>query len=161
MYNIINNQAYRINLDKNRMQRSPKAKNQKLYKLQEKIMELHDEVINICNGKKGQLRSLVAGRYNFSSRAVIAQNPQLRIDQVTLPYTMLCIMLQPRIINTLNRMYNMSYSEANNICQRALANKDDRVAEIIDTIIRSDPSGEGIPVIINRNPTISYGLWLD
>lgn len=61
IYNIMNNHVYRINLDKTRMQRLPKRKNQLLYKLQMKFMELHQEIINICSGKKGQLRSLVAG----------------------------------------------------------------------------------------------------
>lgn len=85
-------------------------------------------------------------RYNFSARAVIAQDPSLRIDQVTLPYTMLCIMLQPQIINILNRLYNMSYSEAYNVCIRATAKKDERVAKIIDTIIKNS-TPEGLPVI--------------
>lgn len=61
IYNIINNHAYRINLEKTRMQRNPKKKNQLLYRLQMKLMELHSEIIAICSGKKGQLRSLVAG----------------------------------------------------------------------------------------------------
>lgn len=95
-------------------------------------------------------------RYNFSSRAVIAQNSQLRIDQVTLPYTMLVIMLQPQIINILNRLYNMSYSDAYNLVFKATAKKDERIASIIDTIIKNS-TPEGLPVIINRNPTISYG----
>jgi hypothetical protein len=36
---------------------------------------------------------------------------------------------------------------------RALASKDERIAEIIDTIIKSEP--EGLPCIINRNPTMT------
>jgi hypothetical protein len=156
IYNVINIQAHRINADKTRMQRNPKKKNQMLYKLQMKFMELHSEIIAICSGKKGQLRSLVAGRYNFSGRAVISQKPSLRIDQVILPYTMLVIMLQPQIINILNRLYNMSYSEAYNVVYRAIATKDERVATILDTIIKNS-TPEGLPVIINRNPTIAYG----
>jgi DNA-directed RNA polymerase beta' subunit len=85
-------------------------------------------------------------RYNFSGRAVISQKPSLRIDQVTLPYTMLVIMLQPQIINILNRLYNMSYSEAYDVVYRATATKDDRVASIIDTIIKNS-TPEGLPVI--------------
>lgn len=61
IYNMINKHVHRINADKTRMQRDPKKKNQMLYKLQMKFMELHDEIIAICSGKKGQLRSLVAG----------------------------------------------------------------------------------------------------
>ena len=49
----------------------------------------------------------------------------------------------------------MAPSEANNIWSKALAKKDDRIAEIIDMIIKAN--GEGIPCILNRNPTINYG----
>lgn len=62
IYNIINKHVYKINLEKTRMQRLVKRKNQSLYRLQMKIMELYAEIIAICSGKKGQLRSLVAGK---------------------------------------------------------------------------------------------------
>ena len=52
----------------------------------------------------------------------------------------------------------MSPSDAYDIWQRSVATKNERVAEIIDTIIKSEP--EGLPVIINRNPTINYGSIL-
>ena len=71
-----------------------------------------------------------------------------------MPYKALVIMLQPQIINILNRLYNMSYSEAYNLCYKALANKDERVASIIRTIIKNS-TPEGLPVVINRNPTIN------
>lgn len=96
-------------------------------------------------------------RYNYACRAVIAQDPTLRIDQVKLPYTELVICLQQQIINILIRSYNISPSEAYDRWKNAIANYDDRVGEIINMIIRSQPNG-GIPVIINRNPTINYGL---
>lgn len=159
IYNIINKQAHRINREKTRMQRNPKSKNQYLYKLQMKFIELYDEVVKICNGKKGQLRSLVAGRYNFSARAVIVQNPQLRIDQIRLPYSMLMIILCPQIINIITRLYSMSYSEAYNMWYKAKAKKDPRIAEIIMSII-TNSTPEGLPIILNRNPTISYGSIL-
>lgn len=159
IYNVINKQAHRINSEKTRMQRNPKLKNQYLYRLQMKFIELRDEIVNICNGKKGQLRSLVAGRYNFSARAVIVQNPQLRIDQIKLPYTMLVIILQPQIINLLTRIYNIGYDEAYNIWYRAKATRNDRVADIITSIINNS-TPDGYPVIFNRNPTISYGSIL-
>jgi hypothetical protein len=61
-------------------------------------------------------------------------------------------MLQQRIINILIRSYNMTPSEANDIWNKALAKKDERVAEIIDMIIKANP--EGLPCILNRNPKI-------
>ena len=66
---------------------------------------------------------------------------------------MLVKCLQQRIINILMRTYNISTSDAYDIWSRAVATKDERVCEILDAIIRSEP--EGLPCIINRNPTIS------
>ena len=62
MYNMINTHVHRINNDKRKMNRDPKIKNSELYEVQIKYMELVDEVMDILNGKKGQLRSLVGGQ---------------------------------------------------------------------------------------------------
>lgn len=97
-------------------------------------------------------------RYNFSCRAVIRQDATLRIDQVKLPYVELVKCLQQRIINILIRSYNCSPAEAYDKWSRAVATKDERIGEIIMAIIHSEP--EGLPVIINRNPTINYGSIL-
>ena len=155
IYNMINKHIHSINNDKRKINQNPTIKNAELFKVQMKVMELTEEIMNILSGKKGQLRMLVGGRYNFSCRAVIRQSSTLRIDQVLLPYVELVKCLQQRIINILVRSYNISPSDAYDIWTKAIAKKDDRVAEIIDTIIHSEP--EGLPVIINRNPTINYG----
>lgn len=97
-------------------------------------------------------------RYNFACRAVIAQDPTLRIDQVKLPYTELVICLQELIENILMRSYNMSPSEAYDKWKNAIATYDDRIGEIINMIIKATPNG--LPVVINRNPTINYGSIL-
>ncbi|MBR6289195.1 MAG: hypothetical protein IKR19_07670 [Acholeplasmatales bacterium] len=64
--------------------------------------------------------------------------------------------MQQQIINILVRNYNISPNDAYIIWNKALAKKDERVAEILTTLIHSNP--EGLPVLINRNPTINYGL---
>lgn len=97
-------------------------------------------------------------RYNFACRAVIAQDPTLRIDQVKLPYTELVICLLELIENILMRSYNMSPSEAYDKWKNAIATYDDRIGEIINMIIKATPNG--LPVVINRNPTINYGSIL-
>lgn len=155
IYNMINRHVHKINKNTRRMDNDVKIKNSELFNVQMKYMELINEVMDILNGKKGQLRNLISGRFNYSSRSVIRQDATLRVDQVKLPYVTLVKCLQQRIINILVRNYNITPSEANDIWYRALSKKDDRIAEIISTIIRA--SGEGIPVLINRNPTISYG----
>jgi hypothetical protein len=50
------------------------------------------------------------------------------------------------------RNYNISPSDAYDKWYKAIAKKDDRIAEIIDNLIKASP--EGLPVLINRNPTI-------
>ena len=152
---MINKFVHEINKDKTRMDNKKKLKNDLLFKLQDEYMKLYKEIEDILSGKKGKLRSLVGGRFNFSSRAVIVQNPELRIDQVTLPYTELVITQQQKIINILHRTYNISFNEAYKIWEKAMVKKDERVAEIINALIKSHPGG--LPILLNRNPSIAYG----
>ena len=151
-FNMMVRQAQLINKNKRQIDRHPRQKNLQLFRLQMKYMVLYDEVVDILNGKKGELRNLVSGRFNFSSRAVIKQNPNLRIDQVELPYTELVIAEQQRIINILHRTLNISYQEAYDKWFNAVGKIDPTIVNILNDLIKS--SGEGIPVIINRNPTI-------
>lgn len=128
-----------------------------LYDLQIKYNKLYTLIDSILQGKKGALRSLLAGRYNFSSRCVIVANPKLRIDQVKLPYKCLVELLQQRIVNIIQKTYNKSYSEAYDIWYHANIKEDPMVRNIIQTIINNSCDGKGLPMIINRNPTITYG----
>lgn len=150
LYNIINKHVYSINNTKRKIDQSITHKNQELYKVQMKFMELVNLELDLMSGKKGQIRSLLGGRYNFSSRCVIRQDANLRVDQVILPYTELVICLQQRIINILIRTYNISPSDAYTIWSNAKAKRDPRICEILDALIKSTP--EGLPCIINRNP---------
>ena len=97
-------------------------------------------------------------RYNFSCRSVIRQDATLRVDQVKLPYVELVKCLQQPIINILVRNYNISPSEAYDWWYKSITKKDERIAQILDNLIHANP--EGLPVLINRNPTINYGSIL-
>lgn len=154
MYTMMNKFVTKINENKTKMQREPKIKNQQLFNLQKKYMELYDELENILSGKKGDFRCLLGGRYNFSSRNVIVQNPDLRIDEITLPAVALTIMLEQRIKNILCRMYNMSPTEANDEWYKATIKPTKKINGIIQTIIDDFKSKgmKGIPILINRNP---------
>jgi hypothetical protein len=145
MYNLINNLAGLINKEDTAMSNKKKPKNELLFDIQMKIQELYQEIINILSGKKGELRQLIGGRFSFSERSVIVQDPNLRIDQIKLPYIALCIMLQQKICNILSRTYNIGESEAYNIWFKAVTNPSERVRDIINSIIHHDP--EGLPVI--------------
>ena len=154
MYTMMNKLVTVINKNATKIQREPKIKNQQLFNLQKKFMELYTELENILSGKKGDFRCLLGGRYNFSSRNVIVQNPNLRIDEVTLPVVALTVMLEQRIKNILCRMYGMTPTEANDIWYKATITPNKKVNAIIQSII-DDCKRKGMPglaVIINRNP---------
>ena len=80
MYNLINKHVHIINKNRRNMDKDIKIKNSELFKVQMKYMELTNEIFDILNGKKGQLRSLAGARYNYSSRAVIRQDASLRVN---------------------------------------------------------------------------------
>jgi DNA-directed RNA polymerase beta' subunit len=158
IYNMMNSIVHSINKKNTRFDRNKEQKDQNLYKLQMKYMELYNEIISILEGKRGIFRNLVSGRYNFTGRSVIIQDPDLEIDQVILPYYELVIVLEQRIINIIRRSYNVSYDEAYGIWYRASLKIDPRVKEIIQSIIDNSNNGRGIAVLVNRNPTLGYGL---
>lgn len=82
----------------------------------------------------------------------------LRSSQVRLPYKALVEMLQQVIINILHKSYGISYDAAWKIWYKAKIQKDSRVYNIIDGLIKD--SGVGLPIFINRPPTIQYGSTL-
>jgi hypothetical protein len=137
--------------------RNKKPKNQLLFDLQMKQMSLYEELVKIVSGKKGSFRAAFGGRCNFTGRNVIIQNASLDIDQITLSYYSLVELLQQRLINILKKCYNMTYSDAYRMWYMANLVPDPNVIRIINTLIKSSPYGLGLPVLINRNPTIAFG----
>lgn len=93
---------------------------------------------------------------NFTARSVIAPGPDLRIDEVWLSYPCLCGLLQQRIINILHKSYFMKYNDAYKLLNESMHQENPIIRQIIEGIIQS--SDRGIPLLINRNPTISYGV---
>lgn len=158
IYNMLSKLVTEINDDKLRHNREKKPKMKLLFDTQIKWNELYKEIDNILSGKKGNVRLLAGGKMNFSSRNVITQNPKLRIDQVTLPYWCLVDILQQQIINILVKTYNMSYNDAYYKWYTANIEPDKTIIQIIRGIMYSND--QGLPVIINRNPSISRGSLL-
>lgn len=128
-----------------------------LYDLQIKYNKLSKSMEAILEKKKGDFRKLISGRLNFSSRCVITAGDDLRIDEIRLPYECLVELLQQQIVNILQKVYNFNYSDAYNIWYKANIERSEMVVEIIKSIINASGDGRGIPMLINRNPTIAYG----
>lgn len=157
-YNNIARNVSIVNDDSIEIYRKIKTKNDILYDIQMSIEEVYNVIINDMRGKKGAVRSVMAGRCNFTSRAVIKPDEKLQIDEIKLPYAALVILLEQTIINFLVKSLSLSYTEAYKRWFKSQIVKDTFVLNIIQNIIDSKP--RGIPFIINRNPSINYGSLL-
>ena len=160
IYIMINKYKSKINNETLKIFRQPKPKLQLLYDMQVKVNELYASIEAILSGKKGALRTLIGGRYNFTSRDVIVADPSLRIDEVSLPYSALCVLLQQQIINILVKSHSMSYSYAYDFWYKSCIVENNTIKEIIWSLIRNNKTGRGLPLLINRNPTISFSSIL-
>lgn len=147
-YQILAKLVSQVNNDKLKMFRKKKPKNELLFDTQVQFNKLYSEQIKIMESKRGELRQNFGGRFNFSSRCVIAQEPQLEIDSIRLPYFALVELLKPTIINILKKSYSITYSNAYKIWYKAQISKDQRIWDIIDQYIKDKGY---IPTIINRN----------
>lgn len=155
-FNMLATLVYKCNDDTLRMNQKKKEKLQLLYDIQYQLNAVYEELKNILSKKKGDFRSAIGGRYSFSSRSVIRQDVSLKADQIKLPFNGLCELLQQVIINILVRTYGFSYAEAYKKWYKCQVTGWDQVIyDIIDGLIKA--SDGGLPVLINRNPTISYG----
>lgn len=154
-YNILAKLASELNRNKLGMNRKKKPKEQILFEMQKGYNEIYKDLEENLAHKKGVIRQLFGGRYNFSARSVIVPGPDLRIDQVRLPYHALVELLQQTLINLIHKTYGYTYSQSYKMWYKAQLKFDQRVYDLIEVLIKE--SGEGIPVIINRNPSINYG----
>ena len=98
------------------------------------------------------IRSALGGRYAFSSRSVIRQDPYLKADEIKLPFQGLLELYQQVIINILVKTQNISYSTAYKRWYKAqVKGFDQTIYDILDGLIKD--SG-GLAILINRNPEI-------
>lgn len=129
-----------------------------LHNIQTIFMDLYDMILNTMKGKKGEFRNIFGGRYNFTARAIIKPRPS-RVDEIELPFVALLELLQQTIVNTLVKTGIYTPNQAYMVWLKASTSEESlekrTVVNIINDIIRT--SERGIPVILNRNPTIEFG----
>lgn len=159
MFNIMNTNVTCLNKREIGLQTNIEVVEAQLLHIQMTYEKLYKYILNILTGKKGNIRQLFAGRYNFTGRCVITPNNKLQIDEVKMPYKTLLVYLEPRIINVLVKT-GYSYEAAAEKVYRAKLKADPYIADIINSFIKQHPSGRGIPVMINRNPSLKLGNLL-
>lgn len=155
-YYIISKNVYTLN--KTTYDRTNERAARSLYNIQTEYDNLYDTIIATLAQKHGEFRGLFGGRYNFTARAVIKPRPS-RIDEIELPYAALTELLKFDIINVMEKSYNISPNKALMLWETANSSPESNergiVKNIINNIIKN--SGRGIPVLLNRNPTIEFG----
>lgn len=151
-FNILAKLAATVNKDNLSLYKNNKYQNRLLWDMQNHITRLTEEIINILSGKKGVMRSTISGRAAFTARTVIVPNPKLKMDEITLPYFALCILLEQVLINIIQKSYNCTYAYAYKVWYHATLKVDERILQIINGLIKSGK----INVLINRNPSLFY-----
>ena len=138
-----------------------KYKSSLLWDLQDRYNRLYKIIEKILSSKRGTIRMLIGVRCDFTSRLVITPDPTLHTDEIKVSYFSLVELLQQTIINVLAKTFNLPYADAYNQWFRAQLVIDPQVVMIINNLIeRGTKFGRGIPIVINRNPTINYGSVL-
>ena len=155
-FNILAKLVHECNNDSLHINKKIKERLTLLYDIQYNLNRIYLKIIDIMAKKKGDIRASIGGRYSFSSRSVIVQDVDLKADEVRLPFHGLCELMQQLIINILVRSYHFTYADAYKKWYKAQINGYDKIVyDIIDGLIKDTTNG--LPVLINRNPTIAYG----
>lgn len=149
LYNVIAGLAAKINKSKIFSRGRNKPTNQIIYDIQMKYMEIYADLEKIISQKKGYVRALNGGRYNFTARNVIIPDPDLGIDEIILPYATLIELMSLLIINILSKTY--SPAESYRIWDEARIEYNPMIADLIQSIIDSQYEG----IVLNRNPSIT------
>ena len=103
--------------------------------------------------------NLLGSRINFSSRCVIVPLiGRYRTNDIIIPYLCFLELYKFEIINLLSKMDKITISEANERWMIATRHFDKRIYLVMKYMIKH--SKDGLSVILNRNPTISYGSML-
>ena len=114
------------------------------------VLKLYDFVLKRMSKKSGLIRSNILGkRVDFSGRAVISPNPELKIDECGIPYWMILEILKPNIIAyMINRHICKRYNQASKIIDECLRSKDESLLEIVSDFCN------GKICVLNRQPTL-------
>lgn len=127
-----------------------------LYQVQMRANELWALNFSLIDGKHGWTRAnVLGGEFNYSGRSVIVLDPTLKIDEVDMPYKAFIEQYKGTIIKRIIRDRGWTITKASNY----VASKfmyDDYIYKIMCDIIKEEQP----KIILNRNPTITFGSIL-
>lgn len=127
-----------------------------LYQAQMRANELWSLNFSLIDGKHGWTRAnVLGGEFNYSGRAVIVLDPTLKIDEVDMPYKAFIEQFKGSIIKRIIRDKGWTITKATNFVASKFT-YDPYVYKIMCDVINEEHSH----IILNRNPTITFGSIL-
>lgn len=127
-----------------------------LYQAQTRINQLWANNFELIDGKKGWIRAAcIGGEWNHSGRCVIVLDPTLKINQVDMPYKAFIEQFKGTILKYIIRDKGWTITKATNYLASKF-NFDPYVYSIMERIIAEETP----QIILNRNPTITFGSIL-
>lgn len=126
--------------------------------LQAEYMLLNEDIMEKIKSKAGIIRNQICGtRVNFSARNIISPaKAGYSIDEIVLPYLTFLELYKFEIIGILKNTENISFKKAEDEWFAASLQMNEKVYKIMQKIIADNEVG----ILLNRNPTISYGSIL-
>lgn len=126
--------------------------------IQAEFMLLSEEILEAIKSKSGIIRNQICGtRINFSARNIISPaRAGYKIDEIVLPYLTFLELYKFEIINVLRQTERIGIKLAEKEWHKATLSFDEKIWKIMKKMIRDNEVG----VLLNRNPTISYGSIL-
>ncbi len=126
--------------------------------VQAEYFQLSTKIMDNIKSKGGLIRNQIMGtRVNFSARNIISPaKAGYKIDEIVLPYLTFLYLYKLELVNIISRVKNVNLSEAESIWHRSTLKIDTEVYKIMKKMIVDEEIG----ILLNRNPTISYGSIL-
>lgn len=135
-----------------------------LASIQKEILNAYNIIFNDLPDKNGLIyASILGGRYNFSARNIIVPDSGvlLRSDECIVGYSTFLELCRFEIVNVYIKKHNVTPYQANLAWKRATNYFDVDIYKIMKHIIALYKKHYvGVPVLLNRNPSINYGSFI-
>jgi len=123
--------------------------------LQRYVYNFYDYIFSKFSKKTGLIRGSILGkRIDFSARAVIAPDPELNLDECSLPYVMVLELFKLFIVNRLLEIKNFKdqkfirYDPAIDYVNECIKMNNPELLEIAEEIVKNKTA------MLNRQPTL-------
>lgn len=138
---------------------SDRAFNSGIFRVYQNMMSYYADIqVKHLSGKTGLPRKhLFGARHHFSARALISPIAgEHCLDEIHLSWECSVNLFRPHIIGRLMHEFGMTPRDAFMKHHAALQTFDPDIYALLNRFIKESPHERGIPVLVCRNPSVSY-----